>query len=236
MTTLRVSFCDYLHEVWQLTGRVSEGLGLHDSLHVGRPAELAGDKDTRGVGDSVRDNNLLDLVAEVLLDGRAETLELLDVLLSGLLLLRGLLELESLLGHTDELLAVELLELSDGVLVDGVDKEQDLEALLLEDLQERRVLDGLERLSGEVVDRLLDLGHSGDVVLERGLLVDGLGRVESKELGDLGSVVGVLVDTELEVLGEGRVELVEVLLVLGDLGDEFESLLDKVLPNDLGVS
>jgi hypothetical protein len=60
--------------------------------------------------------------------------------------------------------------------------------------------------------------------------------VESKELGDLGSVVGVLVDTELEVLGEGRVELVEVLLVLGDLGDEFESLLDKVLPNDLGVS
>ena len=60
--------------------------------------------------------------------------------------------------------------------------------------------------------------------------------MESKELGDLGSVVGVLVDTELEVLGEGRVELVEVLLVLGDLGDEFESLLDKVLPNDLGVS
>jgi len=79
MTTLRVSFCDYLHEVWQLTGRVSEGLGLHDSLHVGRPAELAGDKDTRGVGDSVRDNNLLDLVAEVLLDGGAKTLKLLNV-------------------------------------------------------------------------------------------------------------------------------------------------------------
>ena len=230
--------CGSAENVWmdpgQLTGRVSEGLGLHDSLHVGRPTELAGDEDTGRVGDSVRNNDLLDLVAEVLLDGRAETLELLDVLLSGLLLLGSLLELESLLGHTDELLAIELLELGDGVLVDRVDKEQDLEALLLEDLQERRVLDGLERLAGEVVNRLLDLGHSRDVVLERGLLVDGLGRVESKELGDLGSVVGVLVDTKLEVLGESGVELVEVLLVLGDLGDEVEGLLDKVLSDDLG--
>ena len=58
--------------------------------------------------------------------------------------------------------------------------------------------------------------------------------MESKELGDLGSVVGVLVDTKLEVLGESGVELVEVLLVLGNLGDEVEGLLDKVLSDDLG--
>lgn len=79
----------------------------------------------------------------------------------------------------------------------------------------------------------MDLGHSGDVVLERGHLVNRLGRVESEELGNLGSVGGVLVDTELEVLGEGRVELVKVLLVLGNLRKELKSLLDEVLLDDL---
>jgi len=57
--------------------------------------------------------------------------------------------------------------------------------------------------------------------------------VESKELGNLGSVVGVLVDTELEVLGESSVEFVVVLLVLGDLGNNIKSLLDQVLSDDL---
>lgn len=234
-----------------LTGRVSESLGLHDSLHVGRPTELTGNKDTRRVGDSVGDDDLLDLVTKVLLDGRAEVLVVLDVpitsaharpktrycsLLSGLLLFRSLLELETLLGDTDKLLAVKLLELSNGVLVDRVDQEQDLEALLLEHLEERRVLDGLERFTGKVVDGLLDLGHSSNVVLERGLLVDRLGRVESEELGELGSVGGVLVDTKLQVLAESSVELVKVLLVLGNLAEEVESLLDQVLSDDLIVS
>jgi len=54
-------------------------LRLHDPLHIGRPAELAGDKDTGRVGDTVGDNYLLDLVAEILLDGAAETLKVLDV-------------------------------------------------------------------------------------------------------------------------------------------------------------
>lgn len=99
--------------------------------HVGRPSELSGDENHGGLGDSVRDDNLLDLVAKGLLDGRAKVLELLGLLLSGSLLLVGLLELESLLGDTDELETLELLELGDGVLVDGVDEKEDLEALLL---------------------------------------------------------------------------------------------------------
>lgn len=84
--------------------------------------------------------------------------------LSGSLLLISLLELESLLGDTDELEAIELLELGDSVLIDGVDEEKDLESLLLEDLKERSVSDGRKGLSGEVVDGLLDFGLSGDVV------------------------------------------------------------------------
>lgn len=135
--------------------------------HVGGPSELSGDENHGGLSDSVRDDNLLDLVAKGLLDRRAKVLELLSLLLSGSLLLVGLLELESLLGDTDELETLELLELGDGVLVDGVDEKEDLEALLLENLKERRVSDSREGLSGEVVDGLLDLGLSGDVVCRK---------------------------------------------------------------------
>ena len=40
-------------------------------------------------------------------------------------------------------------------------------------------------------------------------------------------------DTELQVLGELFVELLVVLVVLGDFGDEFQDLLDEVLFDDL---
>lgn len=212
---------------------VTEGLCLHDTLHVGRPAELTSDQDARGVLDTVGDDDLLDAVTESLLYGRAELLVLGDLSLTLGLLLLGFLELETLLGDTDKLLAVELLELGDGVFVDGVDEEEDLEALLLEGLEEGGLLDGSKGLAGEVVDGLLNLGHAGDVVLEGGLLVDRLGGVEAKELGELAAVLGVLVNTELDVLAEGLVELGEVVLVLRDLGDEVESLLDEVLADDL---
>lgn len=214
-------------------GRVSQSLGSHDSFHVGGPAELTGDENTGGLGDSVRDDDLFDLLTQVLLDGLGQVFEFGNLLFTFGLLLVGLFELETFLGNTDELLALELLELSNGVFVDGVDKEQDFEALLLQDLEEGRVLDGIEGFTGQVVDRLLDFGHSGDVVLERGHFVDGLGRVESQELGELGSVGGVLVDTELQVLTEGFVELGEVVLVLGDFRDQVHSLLDNVLSDDL---
>jgi hypothetical protein len=46
-------------------------------------------------------------------------------------------------------------------------------------------------------------------------------------------VVRVLVDAELEVLAKGFVELLEIVLVLGDLSDKFKALLHKVLADDL---
>ena len=74
---------------------------------------------------------------------------------------------------------------------------------------------------------------NGERTLERGLLIGRLGRVEAKELGELAAVLGVLVDTELDVLAEGLVELGKVVLVLRDLGEEVEGLLDEVLADDL---
>jgi len=64
---------------WGLTGRISESLGLHDSLHVGRPTKLTGNENTWGLGDSVGNNNLLDLLAKVLLDGSTKVLVVLDI-------------------------------------------------------------------------------------------------------------------------------------------------------------
>ncbi|KUI71639.1 hypothetical protein VM1G_11779 [Cytospora mali] len=213
-------------------GGVTEGLGLHDTLHVGGPTELSSADGARRADELVRDNNLLDLVAENVLQGLGEVLELLLLLLTLLLLLLGLLNVE-VLGDVDQLLALELLELSHGVLINGVDQEENLEALLLESVKEGGLGDGRERLAGDVVHVLLVLWHAGDVVSQGGLLITRLGGVEAQQLGKQRAVLGVLVDTELQVLAEGRVELVELLLVLSNLVEELKRLLDDVLLDDL---
>ena len=130
---------------------------------VGRPAELTGNKYTRRIGDPVRDDDLLHLVAECILDSFAQVLKLFGLLLASLLLVLRLLELETLLAHTDELLTIKLLKLSDGILVNGINQQESFEALL-EYLEEWRVTDGCDRLAGEVVYSLLDLRHASDVV------------------------------------------------------------------------
>ncbi|CAH0038645.1 unnamed protein product [Clonostachys rhizophaga] len=213
-------------------GSVTESLGLHDTLHVGGPTELAGTDGARGAAKLVGDDDLLDLLAEDVLQALSEGLVLLLLGLTGLLLLIGLLELE-VLGDINKLLALELLELGHGVLVNGVNKEQNLEALVLEGVKEGRLDDGLDGLASDVVHVVLVLGHASNVVLEGGELITRLGGVEAEELGQDLAVLGVLVDTELEVLGEGAVELVELLLVLGDLLEELKRLLDDVLLDDL---
>jgi hypothetical protein len=69
--------------------------------------------------------------------------------------------------------------------------------------------------------------------LERNLLIKRLGRIEAKEFRELAAVLGILVDTELEVLAEGLVELAKVVLVLRNLSDKIKSLLHDVLADDL---
>lgn len=71
------------------------------------------------------------------------------------------------------------------------------------------------------------------LTLQRNLLITRLRRVEAEEFSKLATVLGILVNTKLDVLAEGLVELVEVVLVFGDLRDEVKALLDKVLADDL---
>ena len=73
----------------------------------------------------------------------------------------------------------------------------------------------------------------GDVIFEGDLFLTRFGGRESKEIGDLLSVGGVLVDTEFQVLGELFVELFVVLLVLSDLSEHLKALFDDVLLDDL---
>ena len=213
-------------------GGVTEGLGLHDTLHVGGPTELASADGARSTNELVGNHDLLNLVAKDVLEGLGETLELLLLSLTLALLLLGFLELE-VLGDVDKLLAIKLLELSHGVLVNGVNKEENLEALVLEGVQEGRLLDGVEGLASDVVHLLLVLGHAGDVVGKRGGIVTRLGGLEAEQLGEGSAVLSILVDTELDVLAESAVELVELLAVLSDLSEELEGLLDDVLLDNL---
>lgn len=213
-------------------GGVTESLSLHDALHIGGPTELAGTDGARSTNQLVGDDDLLDLVAKDVLEGLGKILVLLLLLLTLLLLLLSLLEFE-VLGDIDQLLALELLQLSHGVLINGVNEEENLKVLLLESVKEGRLGHSSEGLAGDVVHVLLVLGHAGDVVSQGGQLITRLGGVEAQQLGKQLAVLRVLVDTELQVLGEGRVEFVELLLILGDLVEKLKSLLDNVLLDDL---
>ena len=71
------------------------------------------------------------------------------------------------------------------------------------------------------------------LTLQRRHLLLGLGRVEAQELSKLAAVLCVLVNTKLDVLAERLVELVEVVLVLCNLGEQVKALLDEVLADDL---
>mmetsp|Transcript_513 Transcript_513/g.1103 ORF Transcript_513/g.1103 Transcript_513/m.1103 type:complete len:411 (-) Transcript_513:1067-2299(-) len=212
---------------------VTQRLCLHDPLHVCAPSELGGDEDAGRVRDALADDDLLDLVVEDLLHELAERLELLLELLELLLLVLVVLEVQTLLGAAPQLLAVKLLELLDAVLVDGVDHVDDLDALLAERLEEGGVLDGGLGLAGDVEDVFLALLHAIDILLEADLLLAALARVEAQQLSDLDPVGGVLVDAEFEVLGELLVELLVVVLLLGQLGKHLQALLDEVLPDHL---
>lgn len=213
---------------------VTESLSLHDTFHVGRPTELTGGKNAWGVSELVGDDNLLNLVAtQNFLDVLAKVLELLFLFFAGLLLFLIFLDLDTFLGNADKLLIVIFLELGGGVFINRVGHQKDFNALLLETFQEWRVLNGSAGLASDVVDVLLLLGHASDIVLERSHLVARLGGVVTEEVGKLLAVLGVFVDTELEVLGEGFVELVKVLLVFSDFSEHFKALLDEVLADNL---
>merc|ERR1712039_1020691 len=110
---------------------VPQSLSFHDALHVGRPSVLRSGKNAGGVSHASADNYLLDLVTEHLFHQLGERLKLCLQLLQFLLLVL-VFDVQAFFGRGLQFLAVKLLELLHGVLVDGIDHVHDLQALLPE--------------------------------------------------------------------------------------------------------
>ena len=125
------------------------------------------------------------------------------------------------------------LYLLNDIFVDGFAHVKDFESSLLDSLDEGGIGDGLSALAGDVVDLLLILLHAANVVLERRQLFSGGGRVISQQLGQLLPVGRVLVDTELDVLGELLEKLDALVFVLDDFIEHFQALFHQVLADHL---
>lgn len=69
--------------------------------------------------------------------------------------------------------------------------------------------------------------------LEGNLIVNGLCRVETQEFSEFTAVLGVLMNTKLDVFSEGLIELLEVVFIFSDLREQIHALLDDVLADDL---
>jgi len=57
--------------------------------------------------------------------------------------------------------------------------------------------------------------------------------VEAQEIGNFGSVGGILMDSELEILSKLLIELLVVLFVLSELVEHFKAFLYKSFLDDL---
>jgi hypothetical protein len=126
--------------------------------------KLASNEDARRIRDTIRDNDFLDFVTQGILDDGAQVGKLSCFSLANLLLILSLLKFWTFLRNTHKLLAVEFFELTDGVFVDGIDKEENLEPLLLEHFDEGLVSGSSKRFAGKVIDRLLVFRHMCNIV------------------------------------------------------------------------
>merc|ERR1712078_370290 len=98
------------------------------------------------------------------------------------------------------LLAIKLLELLHGILIHGIYHIENFETLLTEGLKERRRGDCGDALTCDVIDIVLTLLHAIHILLKADLLITRLGGVIAHELCNLGSVGGILMDAQLDVL------------------------------------
>merc|ERR1712060_279787 len=124
---------------------------------------------------------------------------------------------------------IEFLELLDSILVDGVHHVKHLQSLLPQCLQEGRGRDCRDTVARDVVDVVLPFLHPVHVLLQTPMLVAGLRRVIPHELSNLRPICRIFVDAELDVLRELLVELLVVILLLGNLCKHLQAFLDQVL-------
>jgi hypothetical protein len=111
-------------------------------------------------------------------------------------------------------MALELVQVAEHPLVDAVDQQQHLDALLAEDLELRAGLGGGQAVGRDHVDGVLALLHALDVVGEGHALV-GMGGGKAIELGQAVAVGVVFADAFLEHCAEFVPEGLVLGLVVG---------------------
>mmetsp|Transcript_20449 Transcript_20449/g.35155 ORF Transcript_20449/g.35155 Transcript_20449/m.35155 type:complete len:240 (-) Transcript_20449:1203-1922(-) len=214
--------------------RITKRLRLHDALHVRAPAVLAGNDAARRANQSGRDGDLLHRISQSVLDQLAQIFVLGLELLELLLLIFRVLKFQTLLRQGHQLLAIVLLKLLNGVLVNRVNHVKDLVASGLALLQERRILNSLLAFASNVINVFLILLHAADVLLERGYLLSRFRRVVPEKISKLRAIGRIFMNAEFDILGEVLIEFLVVLLVLrrSDVLEELQTLLNEVFPDN----
>ena len=155
--------------------------GAQQAAEVGAHSVLIGHEAGRRLGQAVRDPDLFRLVAQRLPHALDDRLVFVRGHLPRVALLPAQCpEVEVALRHRLQRLALELPEVGDHPLVHPVVQQQDLDALLPEDLQVRAVPRRREAVRGDVVDALLPLLRAGEVVGERHRLIGRSVCVDAK--------------------------------------------------------
>ena len=130
-------------------------------------------------------------------------------------------------------MAIEVLKLLDDVFVDGVNHVNNLKIPLPKSLDEGRSSCSCSGLTSNDVDVFLPLLHAFNVLFQADHIFSRFGAVVPEVLAEFLPVAGVFVDAELEILAELLVELLEVLSVLTDLLEEFQTLFSDILLDNL---
>lgn len=72
----------------------------------------------------------------------------------------------------------------------------------------------------------------GIQTFEGNLVINRLCRMETQEFSKFAAVLGILMNTELDVFAEGLIELLEVVFIFSNLREQIHALLDDVLADD----
>ena len=107
-----------------------------------------------------------------------------------------IIDVKTLLGARLQFVAIELLELLDGILIDRIAHVKHLKTLLPVGLQERRGGHSRNALACDEIDVVLSLLHAVDVFLEGDALITSLAYLVAQELSNLDTVGGVLADAD----------------------------------------
>merc|ERR1719410_1932583 len=205
---------------------------LKDSFHISGPTVLTGDNTAWRFDQSVTDGDFFDFGVQDFFHGLAQWLEFGFFLFEGFLLFLVFGEFEAFFGDANQVFTVVLFQLLSAVLVDWLGHVKNFESSFGKSFNKSGVFDGVLGFTSDVVDIVLVVLHSGNVVFQRGGLFR-IGGVVSEEFSQLLPLVGVFVDTEFDVLTELFVEFIKGFLIFRNLVEKLDSLLDQVLSDNL---